>query len=147
MWMQGARRRVPTPGTNAKRAFFGALDAASGRLHWVDHARKLAVSFVAFLTQVAAAYPEGRLLLALDNVRMHDAKVVRRWLSANPRVELLWLPTYAAHEVNPIERIWGLMKSAVAANRLMGSIEALTASAGRFFAALAPHPLLLAPAA
>jgi transposase len=145
-WMQGPRLRVPTPGTNAKRAFFGALDAGSGRLHWVDAERKLAITFVAFLTQLAAAYPEGRLILALDNVRMHSAKVVQRWLAANPRVEVVWLPTYAAHEVNPIERIWGLMKSAVAANRLAGNLGVLVAAANRFFEELDPHPVVLTEA-
>src|SRR5215469_17763367 len=30
MWMKGPRRRVPTPGTNRRHAFFGALDAISG---------------------------------------------------------------------------------------------------------------------
>jgi len=29
MWMKGPRVRVPTPGTNARRAFFGALDAVT----------------------------------------------------------------------------------------------------------------------
>jgi len=31
MWMNGPRRRVPTPGTNRRRAFFGALDTVSGQ--------------------------------------------------------------------------------------------------------------------
>ena len=46
---------MPTPGTNAKRAFFGALAAASGTFHVADHARKLAVHFVAFLQQLVDA--------------------------------------------------------------------------------------------
>ena len=75
MWMKGPRRRVPTPGTNAKRAFFGALHAASGRWHWLDQERKLAVHFVAFLEQLASAYPTGTLYLAMDNVATHHAKV------------------------------------------------------------------------
>jgi transposase len=142
-WMRGPRLRIPTPGKNAKRAFFGALEAASGELHWVDHDRKLAVHFVAFLSQVAAAYPVGRLVLAMDNAPTHTARVVQRWLATQPRVEVIWLPRYGAHEVNPIERIWGLMKTAVAANRLAGSLEALTAAADRFFTDLAPHPVPL----
>lgn len=143
-WMKGPRLRVPTPGTNAKRAFFGALDAVSGQLHWGDQDRKLAVAFVAFLEQLAAAYPEQRLILAMDNVRMHSAHVVQRWLAANPRVEVLWLPKYAAHEVNPIERIWGLMKDKVAANRLAGNLGVVVAAANRFFLELEPHPVNLA---
>ena len=140
-WMKGPRRRVPTPGTNAKRAFFGALDAVSGVFHSADHDRKLAVHFVAFLQQLADAYPTGRLVLVLDNVRTHDAKVVRAWRAANPRVEFLWLPKYAAHDANPAERIWGLLKDAVAANRLAGSIDLLTAAARRCLATLKPHPV------
>ncbi len=147
MWMKGPRVRVPTPGTNRKRAFFGALDAATGAWFAVDHARKLAVHVVAFLQQIADAYPDGPLYLTMDNVRMHDAKVVRAWRAANPRVRVLWLPTYAAHDANPVERIWGLMKDAVAANRLAGGIEELTAAAHRFFADLAAHPVSLPLAA
>jgi transposase len=140
-WMKGRRLRVPTPGTNAKRAFFGALDAASGAFHTADHDRKLAIHFVAFLQHLADASPAGRLVLAMDNVQTHDAKVVRAWLARNPRVTVLWLPRYAAHDANPVERLWGLMKADVAANRLSGSLAALTALARRFFATLAPHPV------
>jgi len=147
MWMKGPRLRIPTPGTNQRRAFFGALDAVSGVLHWADYDRKLAVNFVAVLRLLAEAYPDGPLYLAMDNVRMHDAKVVRAWLAAQPRVQVLWLPKYAAHEVNPIERIWGLLKDGVAANRLAGSMEELVAEARRFCTDLAPHPVSLAVAA
>lgn len=140
-WQKGPRLRVPTPGTNVKRAFFGALDAARGAFHRADHDRKLAVHFVAFLQQLADAYPVDPLVLVMDNVRMHDAKVVRAWLAANPRVSVLWLPKYAAHDANPVERIWGLMKGDVAANRLAGGITELTLAARRFFTTLPPHPV------
>jgi len=143
MWMKGPRRRVPTPGTNAKRAFFGALDALSGHFHTADHARKLAVNFVTFLQQLATAYPTGSLYLVMDNVQMHDAKVVRTWLAAHPRVQVLWLPKYAAHEANPAERIWGLLKDKVAANRLAGSLDEVVEAARRFFRELDRHPVLL----
>jgi transposase len=136
MWMKGQRVRVPTPGQNRKHAFFGALDAVTGQWLWADHARKLAVHFVAFLDQIAAAYPTGRVYIALDGAPAHTAKVVQRWAEAHPRVTLLRLPTYAAHDENPVERMWGLMKDAVAANRLAGSMEELVGAATRFFTAM-----------
>jgi transposase len=145
MWMKGPRLRVPTPGTNAKHAFFGALDARSGRWHWVDHPRKLAVHFVAFLEQVATQYPTGPLYLALDNAPTHRATVVQRWLADHPRVHALWLPTYAAHEANPVERIWGMLKTDVAANRLAGSLATLVDAAHRFFHGLPLYPVALPP--
>ena len=145
-WMKGQRWRVPTPGQNAKRAVFGALNAHTGQLHHLIRPRKRAVDSVAFLEQLAHAYPADRYgegVLVLDNVVTHDATVVRAWLARpeHARFRVLWLPKYSAHEHNPIERVWGLLKDAVAANRLAGSIEELTDAARRFFADLEPHPV------
>ena len=147
MWMKGRRVRIPTPGTNARHAFFGALDAISGRWLWTDHDRKLASHFVAFREHLVTAYPTGVLYLAFDGAPAHTATVVERWLAAHPRVIALRLPTYAAHRDNPAERIWGLMKDAVAADRLEGSITELVLAARRFFTELAPHPVKLPLAA
>ncbi len=149
-WMKGPRLRVPTPGQNAKRALFGALDARTGRLHHLIRPRKRAAQFVEFLEALAAAYPTGEVILALDNVITHDAKLVRAWLARpeHARFRFLWLPKYSAHEHNPIERVWGLMKDAVAANRLHGNIDLLAAEADRFFATTsfqAPHPFTVIP--
>ena len=146
MWMKGPRLRIPTPGQNAKRTIFGALDARTGALHYLIRPRKRAVDFIAFLDQLAQAYPTGEVVLVLDNVITHDAKLVRAWRAQpqHARFRLLWLPQYAAHEHNPIERAWGLLKDQVAANRLHGSIEALVSEAERFFATRrfqAPYPL------
>ena len=144
-WMKGPRVRIPTPGQNAKRAVFGALNARTGELHYAVQTRKLAVHFVAFLEHLAAAYPTGEVVLVLDNVITHDAKVVRRWLAEHPRFRVLWLPKYSAHEHNPIERVWGLLKDKVAANRLHGSIEELVATAERFLTETAFAAPALAP--
>lgn len=149
-WMKGPRLRVPTPGQNAKRALFGALDARTGQLHHLVRPRKRAAQFVEFLETLAAIYPTGAVILVLDNVITHDAKLVRAWLARpeHARFRFLWLPKYSAHEHNPIERVWGLMKDAVAANRLHGSIDLLVDEADRFFATAtfnAPHPLPATP--
>jgi transposase len=133
MWMKGSRVRVPTPGKNEKHGFFGARNALTDAWHWMDRDRKLAVHFVEFLNQLALAYPVGPLYLIVDGASIHTAKVVQKWLAQHPRVELLFLPKYAAHEENPVERVWGLMKDAVAANRLGGNLDELIQAARRFF--------------
>jgi transposase len=143
MWMKGPRLRIPTPGQNAKHAFFGALDAVSGRWLWTDHERKRAVHCVAFLDELARQFPAGTLYLALDNAPIHTAQVVQRWLAAHPRVQALWLPKYGAHDVNPAERIWGFLKTDVAANRLAGTMAALVETARRCFHDLPRYPVAL----
>jgi transposase len=144
-WMKGPRLRVPTPGQNVKRAIFGTLNARTGRLDRLIRPRKRAVDFVEFLEHLARAYPAGAVVLVLDNVITHDAKLVRAWLARpeHARFRLLWLPKDAAHEHNPIERVWGLLKDQVAANRLHGSIDLLAAQAERYLSETpfcAPHP-------
>jgi transposase len=140
-WMKGPRGRVPTPGENAKPACFGALEAISGQWRGADHHRQLAVHFVALLDQRLAAYPTGPLYLVLDGAPIHTAKVVARWAAAHPRAHWLWRPKYAAHEVHPAERLWGWLKSEVAADRLDGHLATLVGHARRFCAELAPHPV------
>ena len=144
-WMKGPRLRVPTPGQTAKRALFGALNGRTGQLHHLVRPRTRAAQFVEFLEALAAAYPTGEVILVPDNVITHDAKLVRAWLARpeHARFRFLWLPKYTAHEHNPIERVWGPMKDAVAANRLHGSIDRLVEEADRYFATAtfnAPHP-------
>jgi transposase len=144
-WMKGPRLRVPTPGQNRKRAVFGALDARTGALQYALRERKRAVDFVAFLAHLARAYPSGEVVLVLDNVITHDAKLVRAWLARpeHARFRVCWLPKYSAHEHNPIERVWGLLKDKIVANRLHGSIETLTAAAEQFLTEArfrAPNP-------
>jgi transposase len=151
MWMRGERVRIPTPGQNAKRVVFGALNARTGRLQHQVSARTRAVDFVAFLEQLLVAYPHGEVVLILDNVVTHQAKLVGQWLAdpAHARVRMVWLPKYSAHEHNPIEQVWGQMKTAVAANRLHGSIEMLAESASRYLretAVAAPCPRSVDPA-
>jgi transposase len=143
MWMRrGQQARIPTPGGNRKRAVFGALDLDTGVWHYAVTTRKRAVEFVAFLEQVAAAYPDRPVLLALDNASIHTAKAVTAWLAAHPAVELLYLPAYSGHEQNPVEKVWWRLKDKVAANRLHGSLEELVATVHAFFASFTPEDAL-----
>lgn len=140
MWMRrGHQVRVPTPGTNRKRAIFGALEWATGQWLYVICERKRAAEFIAFLEQVLASYPGRPILLVVDNASIHTAKAVAAWLAEHPRLELLWLTAYSGHRHNPVGKVWWRLKGHVAANRLHGSIEALVAAAHEFFTSFTPE--------
>jgi transposase len=145
MWMKGPRLRIPTPGKNHKQIFYGARNQITDAWHWTDFAEKRAVRFVEFLDQLVAAYPRGKLVWVIDNAPIHTAKWVDAWLARHDRVEILWLPKYAAHTENPVERVWGLMKDAVAANRLRGDIDLLAEAARGFFRDLVLPKARIAP--
>jgi transposase len=140
MWMRrGHQVQIPTPGSNRKRAIFGALEWATGRWLYAVCERKRAVEFIVFLEQVLASYPGRPILLVVDNASIHTAKAVAAWLADHPRVELLWLPAYSGHRQNPVEKVWWRLKGHVAANRLHSNIEALVVAAHAFFASFTPQ--------
>ena len=143
MWMRrGQQVRVPSPGTNRKRAVFGALEPETGRWTYAVRERRRAADFLAFLEQLLGADPDRPLLLVLDNAGIHKAKAVASWLAEHPRVELLFLPTYSGHRENPVEKVWWRLKDRVAANRLHSSVDDLVAAAHAFFAGLTPEDAL-----
>ena len=143
MWMRlGQQVRIPTPGTNRKRAVFGALEWTSGRWFYQVREHKRTEDFLAFLEYVLLAYPTQPLLLVLDNASIHHAKQVTAWLQTHARVHLLYLPAYSGHRENPVEKVWWRLKDQIAANRLHGSVEALVAAVQAFFAAFTPADAL-----
>ena len=143
LWMRrGQQAGVPTPGTNRKRAVFGALEWDSGRWHYQISEHKRASEFIAFLEQLLLAYPARPLLMVLDNASIHKARAVEGWLGEHPRVQLLYLPAYSGHRHNPVEKVWWRLKDQIAANRLHGSIDALVAAIHGFFTTFTPEDAL-----
>lgn len=146
MWMRrGQQAEVMTPGSNRKRGVFGALaldGPCPGAWHYAVTERKRTPEFLAFLEQLAAAYPTRPLYLVLDNASIHTAKLTRAWLAEHTRVTLCFLPSYAGHRENPVEKVWWRMKQQVTANRLYGDVEKLVAAVDDFFGAFTPEAAL-----
>jgi putative transposase len=109
-WMpKGTQLAVMTPGTNEKHYLAGALDLATGALHYHRGARKTNALFRELLQRLDDAYPAPqvqRVYVVVDNYKIHKATVVDQWLAQHPRFTLLFLPTYCPR-ANPIERAFG----------------------------------------
>lgn len=147
MWhWVGQQIRIPTPGTNVTRTLFGALNIRTGRWVYLVRERMRSEDFIAFLEHLLQAYPEGTLLLIVDNFSSHTAHVVQAWLQEHPRLQLYSLPTYCS-QLNPVERIWLRLKNEIAANRLYGSMTLLLEAVSSFFAKMTPQQALVWAAA
>jgi len=125
-WMrQGCQRHIPTPGTNQKGHLIGAVSVRSGALHIQEVQRKTALAFKDFLIYITQQYPEGTpIVMVLDNVNIHKAKVVEAWLKDHPLVTLRFLPGYSPN-ANCIEQIWRTAKMAVVYNHQCKTMERL----------------------
>jgi transposase len=75
---------------------FAALEISTGKVTAALKARHRHQEFLAFLKQVARAYPDQDLHLVMDNYAAHKHKTVQDWLAANPRVRCHFTPTHAS---------------------------------------------------
>ena len=104
---------------------FGGLDYAAGRIIWQTSATTDSTSFVCFLDRLAAALPEGPVVVVLDNVGYDKSHEARRWWMAHrDRIRPRWLPAYAP-ELNLIERIGRYLKDKLSNHRWWADLPAL----------------------
>ena len=145
------RRRGPPP--RAERAGRGeitrrivaTLDVCSGRVLADQHGHISTTVLLRFLARVAAAYPDAEhIAIVLDNWPVHRSPAVQAAVAAMGRVELLFLPTYAPW-LNPIEKLWALLKAEVLRlHPYAGRWTELTTAVTRFLGRYAePSPALL----
>ncbi|MBD3805256.1 MAG: IS630 family transposase [Thioclava sp.] len=103
----------------------GAVDLETGRTCMLDAVAVDAMTTIALLAMIEAAYPFMRCIhVFLDNARYHHARAVQEWL-ARPecRIQLHFIPAYSPH-LNPIERLWGLMHRHLTHNKCYASYSA-----------------------
>jgi transposase len=60
--------------------------------------------------------------MVVDNVRFHHAKLLKKWLINNTKLELVYLPPYSP-ELNPIERAWWYMRKKITHNRYVKTLK------------------------
>ena len=91
-----AERRSHDYVRHGTTTLFAALEIATGQVTAACKPRHRNTEFVAFLKQVAAAYPDVELHLVMDNYAAHKHPAVKIWLAANPRVVVHFTPTHAS---------------------------------------------------
>jgi len=92
---------------------------------WVTHVAESGntVTFFCFLLMVLQAFPGKKVYMVLDNVRFHHAKRLQPILERyKHRIELIFLPPYSP-DLNPVERVWWLMRKKITHNRWVKSME------------------------
>ena len=88
---------------------FAALDIATGTVTGACKPRHRHQEFLAFLKQVARAYPDRELHLVMDNYATHKRAEVRGWLADNPRIHVHFTPTSGSW-LNLVEVWFGIIE-------------------------------------
>jgi hypothetical protein len=100
-------------GNNRQWRIIGALNARTGRVDYRENYIVGREQVIRFHDQLDRAYPTARrIYLVEDNWSIHRHPDVEAARAALPRLETVWLPTYAAW-MNPIEKLWRWLRQDV----------------------------------
>src|SRR3954453_10845743 len=88
---------------------FAALEIATGTVTAACKPRHRHQEFLAFLKQVARAYPDTDLHLVMDNYAAHKRPEIKAWLAANPRIKAHFTPTSGSW-LNLVEVWFGIIE-------------------------------------
>ncbi len=137
---KGKQRIIPTYGKHEGVKLVGILNYETGEVYVEEHKRYDAEVFKGFLKHVLERYPEGKIVMILDNARIHHAKLLQDFLDSNPRLHLEFLPPYSPN-LNKIEELWGWMKSSVINNVFFHSCDEIRSAVMRFVDFINSTPL------
>lgn len=90
---KGQQKIIPTYGRHQGVKLIGTLDYETGDVFCVQEEQYAAVEFLNFLEKVISRYPNERIVMVLDNARIHHAKLLQPILEKHQDYfEFLFLP-------------------------------------------------------
>lgn len=122
-FLKGKQRIIPTYGKHRGIKLIGVLDYETGEVFCIEEETYNAEVFLKFLKKILKKYPTGKIVMILDNARIHHAKLIQPFLEENKdRLELVYLPPYSPN-LNIIEGFWKWLKERVVYNVFFGEVS------------------------
>lgn len=90
-FLRGKQRIIPTYGQHKGVKLIGTLDYETGRILCTEEEKYDAQAFLRFLKKILFEYPTGKIIIVLDNARIHHAKLIRPSLK---RIEIAWSSSF-----------------------------------------------------
>jgi transposase len=110
-----------------KTCFYGGLNLETGYEVILQSAVMNSLTTAEYLELLLHTYPDRPLLLFWDRAPWHYGAPIRRVLTANPRLEVIYFPV-ASPELNPQEHVWKSARGAVSHNHAMNRLPELAAT-------------------
>ncbi|WP_139132109.1 IS630 family transposase [Fusibacter sp. 3D3] len=142
-WFErGKQKIIKTYGKHRGVKLVGCLDYESGDIYCEEHETYDAQTFLGFLNNVLERY-SGKIVMVLDNARIHHAKLLQPFLLENShRLELMYLPPYSPN-LNLIEGLWGWLKEKVINNVFYNKTYEIRKNVSAFLTEIAKHPHII----
>ena len=112
--------------TKKSISLFGHVNVSSGKLVNLMAPVFNAETFNQFIKMlIKHGSKKKRHIIILDNARYHHATLLKPWLHKNQKkIQFLFLPPYSP-ELNPIERVWKMIRKNYIHNQYLPSLEYL----------------------
>jgi transposase len=112
---------------------FGSANPLTGQLVASFAQKGNAQTFKKHLRKVIKTYrSRKKIIMYVDNVRSHHARILKPFLEAHPELEIRYLPPYSP-DLNPVERIWWYMRKRITHNRYLSTLRERIARFWRLF--------------
>lgn len=131
-FIKGQQKKIPTYGKHSGVKLLGILNYETGCVYCEEHEKYDAEVFLQFLKNLLPQYPTGKIVIVLDNARIHHAKLIQPFLEENRcRLTLVFLPPYSPN-LNLIEGLWGWLKSNVVNNVFYSKVDEIRIAVNSF---------------
>jgi transposase len=136
---KGHQRVIKTYGKHESLKLIGILDYETGRIYVEEAEEFNAEVFLNFLKRTLQIYPTGKIVMILDNSKVHHAILLKAFLEANPRLNLMFLPPYSP-KLNIIEGLWGWLKNTCINNVFFSKFYQVRIAVRKFIALVNSNP-------
>ncbi len=118
----------------------GVLNYETEHVYCEDNEKYDAKVFLKFLQNVVRLYPTGKIVMILDNSRIHHAKLLKPFLKKHKhRPELVFLPPYSP-KLNLIEGLWGWLRSKIINNVFYNTVKEIRDAVRSFIDSVVKMP-------
>ena len=132
MWSQkgyswgerGKRLEVKVNVSSEYSKVFGGIELTTGKLYYMKSKKGKKIAFLNYLEYLVEEFKGTKIYLILDNGTTHKNKEVKEYCDKNKdKIELAFLPPYSP-KLNPIEKLWKVLKQKNMHGRYFESKEA-----------------------
>lgn len=135
-WIKkGTNKEIPSNTGREHLNLNGAYNAETKQAIIHESAQINAQSTIALIEKIKQNQPKGKIMLISDNAKYYRARLLKKYLQDNPRIQMQYLPPYSPN-LNLIERLWKFYKKKILYHRYYSTISEMRSASLRFFCQL-----------
>ena len=137
---KGKQKLIKTYGKHESLKLTGIIDYETGKVYVEESEEFNAEIFLKFLQKTLELYPTGKIVIILDNSKVHHANLLEDFLDRNRRLKLEFLPPYSP-KLNIIEGLWGWLKDTCVNNVFFSKFYQIRIAVRKFIRMVNSNPM------